>query len=290
MAPLEEQKEGEKSHSEQMDEAGTPTLKSLITYFLPLSPMNPSTPMWLVSLVPAALYFTLAPPGPYARYLLLGSACGDATLDSRPAWLQALDCGERVVLTVIHFFIASFHLQIGSYMKSEYGAKTFAEARELAFTDAPKGTCAHDALQWPPGQYIQRPVWYMRFHTLIDCLPLYFFATGQPDLAFMAMVVEKAGGLVDHLFMYGGTFKERAKTLYPIMIAICLRFCLLMLNRAQPAHYGIPTNRTLDAAAHVAAAAFVGAALRPIGWLVCGARPASRGRPGRRQTPYKKAS
>ena len=130
----------------------------------------------------------------------------------------------------------------------------------------------------------------MRFHTLIDCLPLYFFATGQPDLAFMAMVVEKAGGLVDHLFMYGGTFKERAKTLYPIMIAICLRFCLLMLNRAQPAHYGIPTNRTLDAAAHVAAAAFVGAALRPIGWLVCGARPASRGRPGRRQTPYKKAS
>ena len=45
----------------------------------------------------------------------------------------------------------------------------------------------------------------MRFHTLLDTLPLVCFGLGLPDLAFMAMLLEKAGGCLDHLYMYGGT-------------------------------------------------------------------------------------
>ena len=166
----------EKSHSEKMDEAGTPTFKSFVIYFLPLSPMNPALPFWMVGTLPAALYFVGIGIAPMRHYLL-GAASADALLDSRPTWLQAIDCGERVVLAVIHLFVAMLHVSLAGNLKSEQGTAAAAEARALAFTDAPKGTAVMDGFQWPPGPYIERPVWYMRFHTLIDCLPFFAFAS-----------------------------------------------------------------------------------------------------------------
>ena len=282
----------DKSHAERVEEAGRPTLKSLLIYFLPLSPMNPSPATWCVGLVPAALHLVFfsagAPPPFWLRHALLGGAAGDAKLDWRPAWLQALDCGERVVLFVVHALVAMLHLQIASFMKSEQGAAMMTEARALARTDAPKGAAAYDALQWPPGPSIAAPARYMRFHTLLDALPLGLLALGLPDLAFLAMLVEKAGGLVDHLHMYGGTLTERLRTTYPVMAALCVRLSLLCALRAQPSAYGVPSSAPLDALAHVAGAALLGVLVRPLGWAACGARPASRGRPGRTQTPWQK--
>jgi hypothetical protein len=380
-------------------DAGTPTLKSFIIYFLPLSPMNPSLPFWIVGILPAVLYYFGIGVAPM-RYWLLGAPCADASLDMRPLWLQALECGERTVVAVIHLFVAMLHVNIAAGFKSEGGAAALAQARELAFTDAPKGSAAMDAFQWPPGPYIAQPVWYMRFHTLIDLMPLPFFLMNMPDLvgdrrsnasgpehvlvrlcsrpvcvppleqAYMAMLVEKAGGNVDHLYCYGGPFmcaparapvcsahiapccaeqcrglrahrsvlrgamsrstarraragraappvvrrsaclspiacaahvrrsartvwhrsgSERLKTLFPIMIAISLRLTLLMVCRCQPSTYGFPDSLALDAAAHVAGAHVVGLLMRLVGWSVCGVRPAARLRPGRAQTPYKKA-
>lgn len=269
-------------------DAGAPTLKSFIIYFLPLSPMNPSLPFWIVGILPAVLYYFGIGVAPM-RYWLLGAPCADASLDMRPLWLQALECGERTVVAVIHLFVAMLHVNIAAGFKSEGGAAALAQARELAFTDAPKGSAAMDAFQWPPGPYIAQPVWYMRFHTLIDLMPLPFFLMNMPDLAYMAMLVEKAGGNVDHLYCYGGPFIERLKTLYPIMIAISLRLTLLMVCRCQPSTYGFPDSLALDAAAHVAGAHVVGLLMRLVGWSVCGVRPAARLRPGRAQTPYKKA-
>lgn len=284
----------DKAFSDKVEEAGRPSLKSIIIYFLPLTPMNPSPPMWLLSgLLPAALayVFYAAPgvkPASMLSYALLGPAAGDPALDARPAWLQAFDVGERFVLLIIHLAIAMFHVSIGNNMKSEGGAAVADEARALAFTDAPKGSAVMDQFQWPPGPAIQKPTLYMRFHTLLDLAPLALMALGLPDVAFMAMLVEKAGGFVDHLHMYGGTFMQRAKTLYPIMIALCLRLAALLFYRAAPSAYlGLPTV-ALDAAAHVAAGVLVGVAVRPVGWALCGCAPASRKRPGRKQTPYKK--
>ena len=100
----------DKDHAEKMDAAGRPSLKSLIIYFLPLSPMNELQPqMWLVGYLPAILsylfyYSSGAAPHALLKTYLLGAAAGDPTLDARPAWLQALDFGERVVLLTIHLF------------------------------------------------------------------------------------------------------------------------------------------------------------------------------------------
>ena len=88
------------------------------------------------------------------------------------------------------------------------------------------------------------------------------------------------------MFMYGGTTTERLKTLYPVNAALWLRFSLLMLLKPQPYFYSSPL---LDAVAHVGFGVALGVAMRPIGWLACGVRPASRGRPGRKQEPWKKA-
>ena len=195
----------DKDHAEKMDAAGRPSLKSLIIYFLPLSPMNELQPqMWLVGYLPAILsylfyYSSGAAPHALLKMYLLGAAAGDPTLDGRPAWLQALDFGERVVLLTIHLFVAKLHFDIGAWMSSEMGAQMFADARKLAFTDAPKGSCGQDSIVWPPGQYMDRPALYMRFHTLIDLMPFIFFFLGMPDLAFMVMLAEKAGGAVDHV-------------------------------------------------------------------------------------------
>ena len=287
--------EEEKSFSDKMDEAGRPSLKSILLYFLPLTPMNPSPPMWLLSgLLPAALsyyfYFSAGiKPAAWLGYALLGAAAGDPALDARPAWLKAFDVGERFVLLIIHLAIAMFHVSIGDNMKTEGGAAAAAEARALAFTDAPKGSAVMDQFQWPPGPSIQKPALYMRFHSLLDVAPLVLMAIGKPDAAFMAMLVEKAGGFIDHLYMYGGTFIQRAKTLYPIMFALCLRLTALLFFRAAPSPYLGISSVGLDAAAHVAGGILVGFVARPIGWAVCGCAPASRGRPGRKQTPYKKA-
>ena len=281
---------GEKTHSEAMEEAGRPTLKSILIYFLPTTPMNPSPPMWLVGLVPALLAFFSYAPGPWTRYLLLGPAAGDPALDGRPAWLQALDSGERVVLIAIHLFIATFHLTMSTHFKSEIGQKMVGDARALVFTDAPRGSCDQDAFQWPPGPYMARPVLYMRLHSLIDASPLVLFALGLPDLAFMAMLVEKAGGMVDHLYMYGGTFAERLSTMYPILFALGLRLPLLLLYRAAPAPYGWGGSVARDAAAHVAGALLVAVGIRPLLWVLGGSRPCARGHPGRKHlvTAWKK--
>jgi len=277
------------THAEAVQAAGRPTLGSLAVYFLPLSPMNPSPPTWLVGYGPALVCFCGIGVS-WARGILMGGPLADASLDTRPAWLQAVDLGERVVLIAVHVLVAQLHVGIASSFKSTDGAAAAAEARALAFTDAPRGAAALDNFQWPPGPYLERPVLYMRFHTLIDCLPLPLFVMGLPDLAYMAMLAEKAGGVLDHLHTYGGTLAERQRTLYPIMLALPLRLALLMLYRAQPSTYLLPGTPALDAAAHVAGAVLVGFAIRPIGWAICGLRPAARCHPGRQQTPYKKAT
>ena len=92
--------------------------------------------------------------------------------------------------------------------------------------------------------------------------------------------------LPSQMFMYGGTTTERLKTLYPVNAALWLRFSLLMLLKPQPYFYSSPL---LDAVAHVGFGVALGVAMRPIGWLACGVRPASRGRPGRQQAAWKKA-
>ena len=103
---------------------------------------------WLVSLLPATCSYFMCyaagtQPPSLLRYALVGDAAGDPALDWRPAWLQAIDCGERIVLLVIHLFVAMFHLQIAAFMGDATGSAMMAEARELAFTDAPKGTAGY---------------------------------------------------------------------------------------------------------------------------------------------------
>ena len=191
------------------------------------------------------------------------------------------------MLIAIHLLIAMYHTQVAAHFKSEYGARTFAAAGALAFTDAPRGTAEHDNLQWPPGQFMSRPVAYMRVLSVLDLVPFILLAAGQPDLAFLAMLLEKSGGVVDHLYMYGGTTGERLKTIFPVLTAWFPRVLMLMACRAPAAASG-GRGVVVDAAALVAAAVLVGVAIRPFAWLVGGVRPASRARPGRKQTPYAK--
>ena len=106
-----------------------------------LSPGHPLVPLLLFQRRRAARAPQSVPPR---------AAAGDPTLDGRPAWLQALDFGERVVLLTIHLFVAKLHFDIGAWMSSEMGAQMFADARKLAFTDAPKGSCGQDSIVWPP--------------------------------------------------------------------------------------------------------------------------------------------
>lgn len=164
----------QQTQADKVEASQTPSLKSLAVFFAPLSPMNPVPRMWLFGYGPAVisylLYFGQGAPPPFVlRYALLGAASG-AALDERPAWMAALDCGERVVLLAVHLFLVLFHLGAATFFKSEAGAAMLAEARDLAFTDAPRGAAAYDAIQWPPSMFVAKPVLYMRLLLCVEVL------------------------------------------------------------------------------------------------------------------------
>lgn len=146
---------------------------------------------------------------------------------------------------------------------------------EQAAGNGPKGSHPYDAHTWPPLVYIPPsgiPL-YQKGYILVDLPGLALLAIGSPKAYLAIWGCYLCAALTDHLFLFGGTFFDRLKTVLPVR----------GINMAQYAFWTIMAHLTSPVATTLAASftelGYVAAVAVPVHLLMMlaiGARPSRR--------------